>query len=251
MQPRDYKGEEKMALRVGAIGKVLTAFVLAFGVLGTQAEALSILTFDQTVDGGTIGYAGGAAPATGSNVAYDILVATGTPLNAGTYGCSGCSLNFTTGANTVNTSLGGGLRSYQWAAGGTFTLTGTVFNPSDLSIIATGTLLVGSFTSASATTQILTGLNNDIINFIGQGTDTKNPDLLAFFGITNDAWNYSNFEGSGAGVVNATTGAYSGPVNEADLINTELTVIVPEPASALLLLLGLGSIAAARIRRRS
>jgi hypothetical protein len=237
-----------MASRLGFVTKILTALVLTFGLLESRAEAIAVLTFDQTVDGGTIAYGGGAAPVIGTDVAFDLLVATATPLNAGTYGCSGCLLNFTTGANTSNLNLGGGLRNYTWAGGGSFVLTGTVFNPADLSVIASGTLLIGTFNSAQGLSVVLGGLNNDIINFIGQGTDAKHPDLLAFFGIDPDVpFNYSNFEGSGQGTVGAG-GSFTGTVDEADLINTEITGI-PEPTSALLLLLGLGSIVAARIRR--
>jgi hypothetical protein len=238
-----------MASRLGFVSKFLTALVVAFGLLESRAEAIAVLTFDQTVDGGTIEYSGGGDFVTGTNVAFDLLVATATPLNAGTYGCSGCLLNFTTGANTSNTVLVAGTRNYTWAGGGSFVLTGTVFNPADLSVIASGTLLTGSFNSAQGLSVVLGTANDDIINFIGQGTDTKHPDLLAFFGIDPDSpFNYSNFEGSGQGTVGAG-GSFNGVVDEADLINTESPDEVPEPASALLLLLGLGSIAAARMRR--
>jgi hypothetical protein len=236
-----------MAYRLGAIGKVLTAVIVAFGLLETQAEAIAVLTFDQSVDGGIVAYAGGAGPATGTDVAFDILVAAGTPLNSGTYGCSGCTLDFTTGANTSNTNLGGGLRAYVWAGGGSFVLTGTVFDPITLVVIASGDLLTGTFVQAQATTQNLSGAGRDIINFTGQGIDAKHPDLLAFFGLADEPFNFSNFEGSGEGTVGAG-GIFSGTVNEADLINTEV-VPMPEPASALLLLLGAASLAVYRRRR--
>jgi PEP-CTERM motif len=239
----------KMANRLGAIGKLLTAATFAFGLLETNAEAIAILTFDQTTDGGNIAYNGTGGPATGTDVVFDILVAGGTPVNAGTYGCSGCLLNFTTGANTVESAPVAGIRNYQWAGGGSFVLTGTVFDPITLLPIASGTLLTGTFTSAAGFTQVLPGAANDILSFTGQGTDTKHPDLLAFFGIAPDAaFNYSNFEGSGVGTVGGN-GSFTGGVNEADLINTEITNGIPEPGSALLLLLGLGSLAA--YRRRS
>jgi hypothetical protein len=238
-----------MAVRVGAIGKVLAAFVIALGALGTQAEAVAILTFDQLADGGTIAYNGTGGPATGTDVRFDTLVATGTPVNAGNYACIGCLLNYTTGANTMETAPVGGVRQYQWAGGGSFVLTGTVVNPVTLEEIASGTLLTGTFISATGTTIVIAGANNDTINFTGQGTDTKHPDLLAFFGITpGTPFNYSNFEGSGSGVV-SSNGGFTGTVDEADLINNEIEA--PEPASGLLMLLGIASIAAAGIRRRS
>jgi hypothetical protein len=83
------------------------------------------------------------------------------------------------------------------------------------------------------------------VSFIGSGIDEKNAALAAALGIDPDQWRFSNSEFSLNEAVVNPDGTFSGSVTEADLANTK----VPEPASTLLLLLGIGSLAAYSRRR--
>jgi hypothetical protein len=227
------KEDANMASRFKAVPKALLALFFTFGVLDARSEAVPTLSFDDvTTQGGTVTYAGGAAPAVGTGILFDTLDAITTPLNPGQYSCASCVLNFTTGPETSP-----GVLPYEWGAGGSFTLMGSVPAAG-----AAGTLLTGTFTGASATA------GTSSITLSGVGLDFKHPALIAFFGLDAIV-----FEASSTNIQAGTTvfpsgpgGAFSGTITNADLDNIETDI--PEPGSALLLLLGIGSLAAYRRR---
>ncbi|MGH9334997.1 MAG: PEP-CTERM sorting domain-containing protein, partial [Vicinamibacteria bacterium] len=174
-----------------------------------------------------------------TNIGFDFIVATDVPQNEGTVTCLGCFLNFETGANTLT-----GPTNYAWAPGGTFTITGEVpgVTPPGSTV-----LLSGTFTLATAIGNNLPGNTQDFILFSGTGVDLKNSDLLAFFGLPADTlFQFGSTDISTTARINAN-GTFVGNVDEADVTNTGLQV--PEPGSMMLLLLGLGSLAAYRRRR--
>jgi hypothetical protein len=211
---------------------------LAAVAVAAPAQALPVIEFDDVfIQGGTLSHAGGATPIVGTDVIFDQVQGIDTPLNASTFDCVGCRLNFETGDRTSFTP--GVVSLYTFAGGGSFTLTGAV--PA-AGIGGGSTLLTGNFTGVSVA--IASGFN---VNFTGLGVDTKNPDLLAFFGITSDEFVFSNstITGAAAGGIGAD-GAFTAAVQDGDLVNTA----IPEPATLGLIGSGLVGIAVAMRRRR-
>lgn len=218
------------------------------------------LMFENTpgTTGGTISYAGGAAPELGTNIITSTVHGSGTPLNSGvTLQCDNpltlgitetCALNFTTGANAVAIGVGGGVNTYIFTPPGvadTYTITGNLYT-SGGALIASGTLVNGQFTSfISADTNGLTGP----INTGGLGTDVKNPALAAFFGLgPNFTFANSQLVAAGDATVNpAAPFNYTGLVSSNRVINTNVRT-VPQPAS--LLLMGVGLLALLLFARR-
>jgi PEP-CTERM motif len=193
------------------------------------AAAIPSIVFDQTLPliAGSVSWAGGAAPLVGTDIVFKTVTGVETPANAGsTLSCVGdCFLNFVTGSYA-----GGGV----WNPGGSFILTGDLGGIAD-----SGILLTGTWTSPVIRSG---GMSLSIFN--GEGSDTKDPALLAYFGYPADfPFNFANTEIAAIGPV---TGPFSVVVSNADISN--IASPIPEPGT--LLLLGSGISALALRRRR-
>jgi hypothetical protein len=221
---------------------------LAISVLcAPKAEAIAIVSFDQSnpIAGGAISYDGTGGSLIGSNIPFDRLGGLGTPLNSGaTSLCVGCLLNFTTGANI---SEGPGVYEWGGAPLGSFTLTGSLpFLPAPGPIGPPAeVLLTGTISAARLDTGLL------ILGL--RGIDFKHPKIVDFyFGPGPDPiFSYINTQIIIGGIdfddvtdPGGADGGFNAAVTNADIDN-----VIPEPGSALLLLLGLGSLAAYRRRR--
>lgn len=213
-------------------GMLVAALALA-GVLGTtsKANAALLIDFDNVnFDGGTFTDLGGGNYS-GSNILFDTIlykdtatgIIAGAQCGASTTGgtiAETCKLDFNTLANTITLTSPTGL----WD-------TGPNFQPYDADRGAfipgtIGNVLTGSFSV----------FNNVGGLFAGAGSDVKDPDLLAFFGLSpSTPFTFLNTELHIVG----------GAVVEGDLTNL---VAVPEPAT--MTLLGLGLIVGAAHRRR-
>jgi YVTN family beta-propeller protein len=126
------------------------------------------ITFDNIISpAGTVAYDGDGGPAFAASLGIETITGTGTAQNDGTsLPCLGCVLSFQTGANLTEGA------TYSWAAGGTFTITGSI--PA-LGIGPASTILSGTFTSATA------DVVGSTLVFASAGTDTKAPELVEFF----------------------------------------------------------------------
>jgi hypothetical protein len=218
---------------IGAIAAVLA--------LAASPVLAATITFDQALDSGTLTYNGTGGPLVGTGIGFQTITPSATdppPFNAGTsLGCGGCMLNFTTGNN-----ISEGPALWTFAGGGTFTLTGTI--PA-LGIVVPTVILEGTFTGNP-----LAFSAGGSLTFGGGGIDMKVPELALFYwGIVappppNDQiFMFSNTEITAVPTFTGN-GGFSAVITEADISNR-----VPEPASGLLLLLGLGSLAAYRRAR--
>jgi hypothetical protein len=208
------------------IGLVMAVGAMAAGT-GT-AQAAAVLDFQLGGSGGgSISYAGGAAPLIGQNIPIGLVSATGTPLHdgaslniTGSCGGRGC-LSFQTG--NVTSNVGGVLT---FAPGTAFTITGAIPAQGTFGGLANSVLLNASSVQATVTASV-----GGFFSFtIPNGSDTKNATLVSYFFSTPPlAW---AFAGSISGPVISNTNAFS--------ITNETSVdignaAVPEPMSVLLL----------------
>jgi hypothetical protein len=219
---------------------VLGAFVGTASLLAaTSAYAVPVLTFTGIGTGGTITYSGtDGDPLVGSGIGISSLLATGT-IADGTYTCVDCFLNFTTGGNTLE-----GPPTWTYAAGGSYTITGAVDG-----IPGSGpTLLSGTFSDISTLTS--TGISPNAVGTLAfGGTDSKDPTLAAFFGVSPTDWSFGGAQVTFPSTVIPSTGAFSGNVLAS--VNVDIAA-VPEPSTLGLLgggLLALGLFTSWRRKR--
>jgi hypothetical protein len=125
------------------IRALVVVFMMAL-LLPVGAHAVPNLKFDDgSTPGGTVSYDGSVAgnPAIGTNIIFTIITGLETPANSGvTLTCTGCLLNFTTGANITE-----GPVAWDFGPGGTITVTGAVSGPGFPGLPAGTVLLSGTF----------------------------------------------------------------------------------------------------------
>ena len=163
------------------MARIFAPFACATVLIGvtSAAHAVPIIEFDDlSINTGTITYLGVGGALVETGIGVDTLLAFDTPSNAGSHTCVNCVLNFTTGNNTAEPTVGPPF-FWTWAGGGAFTINGSV---PDAGINSNQQLLTGSFTSATAFSPAISGTMS--LNFGGFGADTKNPVLLTYLGLS-------------------------------------------------------------------
>lgn len=216
--------------------KQLLAAVLGLALLSfssAPANAVVITFEDVAAQGGTLSYGGAGGPLIGDDIVFTHVTGPGAPLFCNPT----CLMDFTTGANTLE-----GPPAWTFAAGGSITIVGDLFTApgGGGTLIAAGTLLSGSFGAPV----VVTG--PPFIQ-IGTGSDTKNEDLVDFYGLANP-FTFTELAIDTPSTVDLVTGAFSGEVSNSLLNNTGSLAAVSE-ASALLLF-GAGLVGVAIYGRR-
>jgi hypothetical protein len=173
-----------------AVGLFLVALA------GPALAASPVIDFASAAGGGTVSYAGGPIDVLiGNNVVIDSVFGKNTPLNSTVHAVTQGLLNFTSGpfvsfTNNVYTFGPGGVAS--------FTITGAVPDAG----VANTTLLTGQLEKVTVDTSL-----NTVFLFTGSGADTKDPTLVAFFGLTGVSFAF----GPGVVHINPSSPACAAP----------------------------------------
>jgi PEP-CTERM motif len=226
----------------------IRAVSLSLLLVAAPAAALPTINIDQGPGGGqaggTLSYDGAGGPLVGTGIGFGVLAGFDTAANPGVplFCVPNCTLNFQTGANTAEGTVGGA--AWTWDGGGSFVLEGTLNTAVDGSgtEIADGTILAGTFDGALG----LVGPAGRLL-VIGVGEDEKIGSLLEFYGISPFLdFRYANTEIVATGLVVGADGSLNGSVTNADLTNQQ----IPEPATMGLFGSGLAGLAIWRKWRR-
>jgi len=197
----------------------LTACLCLVLLAGPALAANPILDFTSSTSGGTISYGGGPThPLIGSAIVIDGVFGLNTPQSAGNHGVDRGRLNFTSGPFV---SFASGV--YTFGAGGaaSFTITGGVPDGE----ITNRTLLTGRLARVSFDTS-----SNTVFLFTADGMDTKDANLVAFFGLTGTSFVF----GPAVVKVNPTSQPCPGPcavsgvafsVDVPNVVSTTTTVV--------------------------
>ncbi len=211
-----------------------------------SASAVPIINFDQNVPTGTISYDGDGGALIGSDIGFNLINLFGATPPAGNSDnlvCQGCLLNFTTGP--VESEGSGTFGEWTFDNGGSFTLTGTALEGDN--VIANGELLVGEF----GNTPTVDREGESTFRFGSVGTDSKNPDLLDYFGFDPETqFMFANSEISLMSAIFDADGGFSGQVTAADLNNAEIVAAVPEPEELGMFALGFALLGLGMLFRR-
>lgn len=214
-----------------------SAVMLLGGLASSQAGAVIIVFNDLLVSGGVV--SGTAAGASGTGILFDRISSPGLGL---TFECDLCTLAFTTGPGAV----GVGFASF--TGPGSFAITGGVSTipggPGTLVPVGT-TLLAGTFTG---TPLAVFGPGPASFTFLGFGIDTKDPMLLALFGLAPATpFLFASTDIALGTAVIVPGVSFTGTIVNADVSNFA-PVQIPEPAA--LGLMGLGLMLLTSMRRR-
>jgi hypothetical protein len=236
--------------------KAVLSALAAMALAGASSVEAALINFDQNVIPvqGTISFDGGgigSGTVSASGIRFDRILGSDTPNNDGSpLICVGCALTFQTGTLT-SVVVVGPQTIYTFGAGGFINLTGQILAapgappyPGTIGdILVTGS---GSFDFATLT------IVGGTFTFSGQGPDHKITPLVEYYigpNVPPLDFTHSNTELGGTGVFGpggSFTCSDPGPggcLTLADFSNT-----VPEPATALLVLLGLGGLVVRRFR---
>lgn len=224
----------RIVIAAMAIGLWLAGFFVAQAAMAVELDFnLSAPT------SGTISYGGGGGALIGSNIEVDNVVGLSTPNNANvTSVCFSCMLNFNSGNLTGSGPQNGGWWSF--GSGGTISIIGGVQLQGGTDIPSGSTLLAGSFNNAFV--QDL-GLQGFKVTF-GSFSDTKNADLLWYYGMTPG----TPFQGALTLLFAATDNGTGTPFTSTSVFSGNVVngpAPVPLPAAALLFCSGLLGLAGA------
>jgi hypothetical protein len=219
--------------KVLGIAALATAGIVS---VAGSAEAAVIQFDDKTVHGGTLDYDGVGGGLVGKDLLLDTVLGIDTPSNNGKeLSCVGCKLNFVTGANISETP------SYEFASGGSITITGKIMD--GLTEIVNGTLLTGKFTE-----NVLGNIALGKATFLGIGIDTVNAALSSYYGVNTTDFTFAQTSIAAKDVKVRSNKGFTGIVTNTDFDTTPAQT-TPEP-TATLGLLAVGALAANSATKR-